>query len=249
MGSIPDGGKPIVALFRDLDDRATAKALGLLGDVEAEFRKLGLRITADTTKEIIDALKDTSIRRNFQWLMDQTKAVESLADKEFRWKDFFYVPPERAKFFPRADDQHIFGEAVARAFPSAIYDLSEAGTCLALARGSACVFHLMRILEVGLIALGKRFGVSLERTNWAPAIDQLESKIREMHKDPMWKSLPDCKEQQEFFAQAASHFGVLKDAWRNYTMHARGGYTPEQAERVFENVKGFMQKLATRLRE
>jgi hypothetical protein len=107
----------------------------------------------------------------------------------------------------------------------------------------------MRVLEIGLSVLGAEFGVSLAHTNWAPAIEQIESKIREMHKDPTWKALPDCKEQQEYYAQAASHFGILKDAWRNYTMHARGFYTEEQAERIFENVKGFMQKLGERLSE
>ncbi len=83
----------------------------------------------------------------------------------------------------------------------------------------------MRVLGIGLGPLGKIFNVSLAHTNWAPAIEEIESKIRDMYKDPVWKALPDCKEQQEFYAQAASHFGVLKDAWRNYTAHARGKYT------------------------
>ena len=83
----------------------------------------------------------------------------------------------------------------------------------------------------------------------APAIEQIESKIREMHKDPVWKTLPDCKAHQEFYAQAATHFGILKDAWRNYTMHARGFYTEEQAERIFQNTRSFMQTLAERLSE
>jgi uncharacterized protein YpbB len=89
----------------------------------------------------------------------------------------------------------------------------------------------------------------LAHTNWAPAIEQIESRIRDMHKDPVWKALPDCKEQQEFYAQAASHFGILKDAWRNYTMHARGFYTEEQAEQIFENIKVFVQKLSLKLNE
>jgi hypothetical protein len=105
------------------------------------------------------------------------------------------------------------------------------------------------VLEIGLTALGAIFDVSLAHTNWVPAIDQIESRIRGMHKDPNWKALADYKEQQEFYAQAASHFGVLKDAWRNYTMHARGIYTVEMAEDIFNNVRGFMQKLASRVRE
>ena len=70
-----------------------------------------------------------------------------------------------------------------------------------------------------------------------------------MHKDPFWRAKPDCKVQQEFYAQAASHFGILKDAWRNHTAHARGICTEGEATLIFDNVRGFMQKLASRLHE
>lgn len=250
IGSIPvEGDTPMFALSRDLDEKARDKALASLGRVAVEFSGIGLRITSETTSELIAALQDTSHRHNFQWLIDQVKAIQGLSRKEIAGKAFFYVPAERMKFFPKMRDPHIFGKAVGDAFPSAMQDIAESGVCLALDRGSACVFHLMRVLEIGLTALGTTFGVSLAHTNWAPAIEEIERKIRDMHKDPAWKVLPDCKEQQEFYAQTASHFGILKDAWRNYTMHVRGFYTEEQAERIFENVKGFMQKLAGRLHE
>ena len=42
---------------------------------------------------------------------------------------------------------------------------------------------------------------------------------------------------------------VVKDAWRNYTAHARGKYDGQEAELMLRNVRGFMQKLATRLSE
>jgi hypothetical protein len=70
-----------------------------------------------------------------------------------------------------------------------------------------------------------------------------------MNQDPVWKALPDWKEQQRFYSQAASHFAVLKNAWRNYTMHSRSIYTEKQAEQIFESVKSFMQVLAERLHE
>jgi hypothetical protein len=92
--------------------------------------------------------------------------------------------------------------------------------------------------------LGAKFGISLSHTNWGQAIDQIESKIREMPKDPTWKVLPTCKELQEQYAQAASTFGVFKDGWRNHTMHARGKYTEGEAELIYMNVKAFMSKIA-----
>jgi hypothetical protein len=250
VGSIPvDGDTPIFDLNRPLDDKARDKALGSLTRIATEFSAIGLRITAETTVELATKVEKREAPQNFQWLMDQVDGIQGLSKKEIAGKAFFYVPAERIKFFPKMSNPHIFGKPVGDAFPSATYDIAESGVCLALDRGTGCVFHLMRVLEIGLTSLGTKFGVSLAHTNWGPAIEEIESKIREMHKDPVWKALPDCKQQQEFYAQAASHFGILKDAWRNYTMHVRGFYTEERSERIFENVKGFMQKLAERLSE
>ena len=106
---------------------------------------------------------------------------------------------------------------------------------------------MMRVMEIGLGALGAKFNVSLAHTNWAPAILEIEKKIREMHVDPSWKSLPDCKEQQTFYAQAATYFALIKDAWRNHTMHVRAKYTEPEADQIFRTVKAFMQKLSERL--
>ncbi len=145
--------------------------------------------------------------------------------------------------------REVFGEQVLGSFPSATYDLLESSRCFALDRWTATVSHLMRALEVPLSALGAVFGVSLAHTNWGPALDQIESRIREMHKDPIWKALPDCKEQQEFYAQAASSFGMFKDAWRNYTAHGRGKYDEREASDIMTAVRAFLQKLAPKLHE
>ncbi|MGC8536626.1 MAG: hypothetical protein ACP5QR_14025 [Rhizomicrobium sp.] len=134
-------------------------------------------------------------------------------------------------------------------FPSATFEIREAGNCFALGRFTASVFHLMRVLEIGLTAVGKVFNVSLAHTNWEPAIRELESKIRGMRQDPDWKSVSDYKEQQEFYAQAISYLVVAKDAWRNYTVHARGKFTEEEAALMMKNIQAFMQKISVRLGE
>jgi hypothetical protein len=242
-------GEPVFRMTRLIDDEAKRRALASLSAIEPEFRKIGLAITADTINELIADLRDSELTHNAQWLSDRVDGIERLANKELSGKAFFYVPPERTKFWPTLKYPYAFGEKVASSFPSSTFDANNAGMCLAVMQSTASVFHLMRTLEIGLSALGNKFGVSLAHTNRAPAIEQIESKIRDIHKDPAWRALPDCKEQQEFYAQAASHFAILKDAWRNHAMHVRGKYTEEEAERIFENVKAFMQKLAERLKE
>jgi hypothetical protein len=109
------------------------------------------------------------------------------------------------------------------------------------------VFHLMRVLEIGLTVFATRFNVPSSHTNWHNIIEGIEKAVRDMPNDP--QRSPDWKDQQEFFSQAASYFMIVKDAWRNYTAHMRGKYTEEEAETMLINVRGFMQKLATRLHE
>jgi hypothetical protein len=241
-------GEVAIAMGQFLDDKAREKALDLFRQAEPQFRGIGLVITADTAREAIENLEQ-SHRYSFEWLHNQARTIENLAQKELRHRLFLYVPSERTKFWPTQEKPNAFGNEVSNAFPSASYDILNAGICFATSTTTACVFHLMRVLEIGLTALGARFGVSLAHTNWAPAIDQVESKIRNMHRESPWKELPDCKEQQEFYAQAASQFAIFKDAWRNHAMHVRGKYTEDEAERIFVSVQTFMQKLSTRLAE
>src|SRR3989442_3274559 len=114
-------GEPVFAMPRDLDERARTKAVDSFVRVEKEFRVIGMGITADTVKETIEELRTPTPRRSFQWLHDQSKAIERLADKEFKGKMFLYIPAERAKFWPTVKEPNAFGDAVARSIPSAAF--------------------------------------------------------------------------------------------------------------------------------
>ena len=141
--------------------------------------------------------------------------------------------------------EQLFGEAVAQRFPDATFDIKEAGNCYAVGRYTACVFHLMRTLEIGLGVFGTEFGLTLGHTNWYPFIEQIESRIRDLGKAAKTSAE---KTKHEFYAQTTSSFMFLKDAWRNYTAQARGKYTEEEAETILRNVKAFMLKLADGVR-
>ena len=243
-----DGGEALFAMPKPIDDACRRKAIAHLQGVEPQFRTIGLEIAAETAKEVISELQQDTVR-SVEWLIGRVDCIEKIANKELKQKAFFYIPPERMRFWPKQAEPFAFGKKVFENFHSTTFDANSAAFCLAATFSTACVFHLMRVLEIGLAVLGKQFGVSLAHTNWQPAIDQIESKIREMHKDPVWKVMSDCKEQQEFYAQAASHLAIAKDAWRNYTMHARAKYNDDEAELIFLNVKAFMQQLAERFKE
>jgi hypothetical protein len=246
VGSIQvDPTAPIYNFAAELDEKVAQRALDYLPRIERECRSIGLRMSAEAVSRAIKKLgKRAEIAVNYQWLRDEVSHLKELIASEMSQHGFFYISADRGKYWTKPDESCPFGDAVANAFPSALFDIHGAGVCLAIGIGTPSVFHLMRALEFGLAALGSVFNVSLAHTNWEPAIREIESRIREMHKDPAWKAKSDCKTMQEKYSQAATHFATLKDAWRNYTMHGRGRYSDYEAEMIFLNVKGFMQKLA-----
>ena len=166
-------------------------------------------------------------------------------ENELSLRQFFAISPDKSKFYDNNSEP--FGADVAVSFRSTSFDATEAKRCFALGRNTACVFHLMRVLEIGLRAFAKQFGKPADHSNWHNIIEEIEKAIRKIPDDPSKPA--DWKDQQEYFSQAASNFMIIKDAWRNYTAHVRGKYTDEEAETLLINVRAFMQKLALRLHE
>jgi hypothetical protein len=221
----------------------TEKHLERIGELCGD---LDLPMTRLHVKDAIGAV-NISREDSRQHRLDTTDracmVLSNNLEKEMSLKLYFTLPHDKAEAYQRND----FGELVAEAFPSAAYDISEACRCYALARNTACVFHLMRVMEIGLVALSKQFGLPCDHTNWETVINGVEKAIASIEKSP---SRPDSwRGDREFYSQCASHFRVVKDAWRNYTAHARGKYDEQEAVDMLGNVRGFMQKLATRLRE
>jgi hypothetical protein len=84
--------------------------------------------------------------------------------------------------------------------------------------------------------------VPTNKENWQQIIEKIESEIRLL---PQASVKPhNWKEKQEQYSQVANNFMFFKDAWRNYTAHARGKYTEDEADSIYRNVRSFMQGLA-----
>jgi hypothetical protein len=143
-------------------------------------------------------------------------------------------------------EQHapLFGSDVAAAFPEAGPDIAAAGRCYALDEWTACVFHLMRVLEHGLHTVADEVQLApdaVAHENWKNVIDQVEKKIREM------ESLPKTSQKAERLQKlsaAAMQFRYFKDAWRNHVTHSRVAYDKHSCPPVFQHVMRFMIEMA-----
>lgn len=156
----------------------------------------------------------------------------------------------RARHVMALDTRHVeyfsdpspFGQQVEDAFPSAAFDIAEAAKCRALARWTASVMHLMRVLEAGLGALARHYDVPAD-SNWNQVLNQIEVKTREVGKKTHGAGA------EQWAAEAATHLRFIKNAWRNHAMHPRQVYDEERAVAIFENSRAFMQHLSGNLAE
>jgi hypothetical protein len=206
----------------------------LLGSIAEDCVLLELRVAL---------AKAESIRRGLSSVTNSTELARDIKDLEERVRHelqaemFFFVPPHRAEYW---SESPLFGEKVQRRYRKAVDDMVEAGKCLAAGRFTACVFHLMRVVEVGAKRLAKTtlkltishratlggvaVTISKEVANW-PATTQKES------------------ERKTAFSKAAAHLSNITDGWRNKTMHPGENYGEDEARLMFQNVREFMNLL------
>jgi hypothetical protein len=151
---------------------------------------------------------------------------------------YFQIAPENAKLLEMEADH--FGTEVRQAFGDTVEDISEGASCLALQRPTACVFHLMRALEVAAAVVADKIGAAVtdehgRGLSWGVIAANMKAKIDKM---------PRGSDKQTNWYRAQSLLEVVNRAWRTPTAHPKKTYTPEEARRVFEATKAFMQELA-----
>jgi hypothetical protein len=146
----------------------------------------------------------------------------------------------------------LFGSEVETKFATAgAFEIDEAGKCLAVGRSTACVFHLMRVMELGVKATGSCLGipdpVKDSERNWGAMLRKTKDEIDRRNKaNPLlWPHMDD----KDFFAEIYVSLDAVRNVWRNATMHVENKYTPEEAQHIMSAVRGFMRKLASRCDE
>ena len=201
---------------------------------EAQF--LGLPITAKAAVRFINST-DSRSPEQLSGLLDQ---IYSRFFDEAANLPLFYVHQEALKYYNKTD---LFGEEFKTGFPTANAEIIEAGNCFAFDRFTACVFHLMRSLEVALKALFRELGLPPLTTagaqNWNGILREIKDKLDTN------KAIPD----HAFYESAYAFLAAAKNPMRNATMHVDVIYDEASATTLFDAVGAFMRHIATKLKE
>jgi hypothetical protein len=203
---------------------------------------LELTESAMCAEEILDSIRTGKYKTSHS-IKPKVNELLNIIRYQLRSRLILMLPQAKLHYYD--DILKVFSFATREAFPSAFVDMTEACKCFALGRDTACVFHLMRVLEAGLNTLSKDLCVPIGR-NWNTALDMIEKEIRSRSTKThgqQWKL------DEPFYSEAATHFRFIKNAWRNYVAHLHEHYNEERARGILDHVGGFMRHLATRLNE
>ena len=222
-----------------------------------ELRPRVLAILDEAQKSLTDAalprrfygkmtrIRATVLEEQFDGCSAKARLDELMHDlvAELAEPMFLHIGPERRPLYEQTEP--LFGSVVETKFADASQDIASAGRCLALDEWTACVFHLMRVLEHGLRLMAQRFGVPFQVDSWHKVIKEIEDGITALRNTNKPGGLTQRdREEITHYSDAASQFRHFKDAWRNHVSHARATYDEREAQKVWDHTKEFMTTLA-----
>ena len=216
-----------------LDEETKSQLSYFLKKIKEHCVSLDLDCGADKAQSIL-----FDMCREFK-ASEMTTALSELQDRiedQLKHRLLMFVPNRRARYYQQED---LFGLEVTNEFPGCIYDIEEAGKCIAVGRWTAVVFHLMRVMERGVRSLAVKLNAPFnEKATWGEILNSIDAEIKKMPRGTAAEL-----EAKAPYEQASASLHAVKDAWRNPTMHPRAQYDEERAIEIFANVKTFMKRL------
>ena len=187
----------------------------------------------------------------------ELKALNSDVNDAIQYERFYHYPKEKGFLVLRVPGDWI---ATLKAFPSAEEDIKAAVDCYALGYNNASIHHSMMVLEFGLPALAKRLKVRFDKNkaSWTPIVtdirDAIDARRKVMASSPRGSkqlSSAAAKRERSFLEaceEAAIEFRYFTNVWRNHISHGRGDYDENDAKKVLDHVRTFMELIATKLK-
>lgn len=212
-----------------------------LRELNDSLKTLGADLTLMQSDRIIEKLsrKDIKIEAwNKSFILEDFNNLNSRLEDELKKTQVFVLEREKHAYYEPKEP--LFGQEVHSKFPSAIYEIDEAAKCYALERSTACVFHLMRLMEIGIkaaaLCLGVPDPVKDKDRNWGAILGKIDAAIKAKGPKSNWAQPSD----KAFFEEIYVSLDAVRQAWRNTTMHVETKQTGEEAEHIYRSVRAFM---------
>lgn len=164
---------------------------------------------------------------------------------------FIYVYPAPKADLLRNLQKH--WDVAFDAFPSIEEEVEAGVDCFALEHNTACVFHMCRVAEIGLRAVGQEMGVTvvkrgspIEWATWGQVFQKAQPHVEEVRKKP---NGPKKDAALAFYDPIISDLRAMQSLYRDNTMHLRERYDPGEAYTAIYRTHELMTKISTKLCE
>lgn len=161
----------------------------------------------------------------------------------------YMEPTDMGILVPRYAHQ-LFHKSIVERMEEVSDDIVEACRCFVADRFTASVFHLMRIVEYGLLEVARLAGIEDHKPSWGAVLDKLERLANKTKHD----ELPDSvKPNIGLIRELLPRMHAIQHAWRNKMLHVENkliptdGVTEEIADDVMRSVEIFMKTLVSKL--
>ncbi len=147
--------------------------------------------------------------------------------------------------------EKLFPEIVVGRFPATIPDIEDACRCFYMNRFTASVFHLMRIVEIGVLKLAQLIQHPDPKPSWGSILKKVEKYALYTE----YKDLPTAIQPHvDFLRMVLPHMQSVQRAWRNHVSHVEDRIIPsnekitlEDAEDIMKATESLMRYLAEEL--
>jgi hypothetical protein len=197
----------------------------------------GLRNTAKWSQKLFEKFKSASITIA-QLEATLEEGLDRLFD-ELPDVRIYAVDPSDITYHDQRPPR--FGWEAPSVFPEAADDMRAAGMCLAFGQDTACVFHVMRVLESAVL---KRLCVLLgvpEHRTWGHLLIAIEKATNSLKGvDPRRRALLN---------ELSADLRAIKNAWRDPTMHVTHSYNHDDAKHILDVSSVLTQKIIQLLKD
>jgi hypothetical protein len=226
-------------------DEQLVRVMGNFESIAEICERMHLSVSKRSVDKIIDQFQ--AKRPNFRETKRKFLEWYACFESEVEGQIYLLVLPHRVAYWNSEADR-LEGTESAKLvrllanFPDAKYDAREAGNCFAFGRFSACVHHLMRLAEHGLVSVAASVNVPEEKISkgWDGCIQGIESAIKNISST---KPTGDWQDQVKKYSDLCSWFTTIKSGWRNPSSHVPRIYSEQSAVGIFSAVRTLFEHL------
>jgi hypothetical protein len=209
----------------------------LFADVEwfaEEAERIGLPLSAQQAKRVVQMWKTGDKEGVGRGAMELHNRVLD----ELETVCCYIVSREKTGYLEQSWPTNV---CIEDAFPSAIPEFKRAGRCFAYSENTACVFHLMRIVDLGLQAVAASLTVPCDARNWAGIAEKITRAMEQKYQT----KTDEWKKSEPFYAGILADIQAIGRAYRNEAMHdAKKVYEEQDALYLLTVVDHLITNLA-----